>query len=204
MLGLPKSTELNKHLSKNLIYEKFQMTSAEKAKIDEDISKITIIHEISPTRVNIGDGENIKGIFVLLVTLKRKDFSEKSIIKISKLIPQNIIFLLEYEDKAKLAVYHVNFMQTQWQEKNSFSIKLNGLTMDDVWENIIAQIGGIKIEKDNTLDEQIDIDNQRAKLKKEIAKLEKLARSEQQPKKKFELVQKIKGLKNEYISEMGN
>lgn len=204
MLGLPQSTELNKHLSKSLIYEKFQMTSAEKAKIDEDISKITIIHEISPTRVNIRDEENIKGIFVLLVTLKRKDFNEKSIIKISKLIPQNIIFLLEYEDKAKLAVYHVNFMQTQWQEKNSFSIKLNGLTMDDVWENIIAQIGGIKIEKDNTLDEQIDIDNQRAKLKKEIAKLEKLARSEQQPKKKFELVQKIKGLKNEYISEMGN
>ena len=201
MLGLPKSTELNKNIPKNVIYKKFQMSSEDKAKIDEDISKITIIHEISPTRVNIGDGENIKEIFVLLVILKRKDFSEKSIIKISKLIPQNIIFLLEYENEAKLAVYHIHLMQTEWKEKNSFSIKLNSLTMDEVWENIIAQIGNIKIEKGNTLDEQINIDKQKRKLEKEISKLEKLAKSEKQPKKKFELVQKIKELKNKNTSE---
>lgn len=35
------------------------------------------------------------------------------------------------------------------------------------------------------------------KLNKEIAKLEKQARSERQPKKKFELMQKIKCLKRE-------
>ena len=106
--------------------------------------------------------------------------------------------MLEYENEARLAVYHVNFMQTEWKEKNSFSVKLNGMTMDEVWENIIAQIGRIKIEKNNTFDEQIDIDNHRAKLKKEVARLEKLARNEKQPKKEFELVQKIKGLKNKY------
>ena len=40
--------------------------------------------------------------------------------------------------------------------------------------------------------EQIAVDDQRAK--KEIARLEKQARAEKQPKKKFELVQKIKTL----------
>ncbi len=36
------------------------------------------------------------------------------------------------------------------------------------------------------------------KLEKEIAKLEKQARAEKQPKKKFELVSKVRNLKNEF------
>ena len=47
MLGLPKTTELNKQLPKNAIYAKFQMNTAEKAKIDADISRITIVNEVS-------------------------------------------------------------------------------------------------------------------------------------------------------------
>lgn len=45
-----------------------------------------------------------------------------------------------------------------------------------------------------TLDENIALHEKQAKLEKEIAKLEKQARAEKQPKKKFELVQKIKTL----------
>ena len=68
--------------------------------------------------------------------------------------------------------------------------------MDAVWENVIAQIGGIQIEAGHTLDQQLALDDQRIKLEKEIARLEKLARAEKQPKKKFELVQRINNLKN--------
>lgn len=53
----------------------------------------------------------------------------------------------------------------------------------------------IEIEQGNTLDDQIAIDDKKAKLEKEIARLEKQARNEKQPKKKFELVQKINKLK---------
>lgn len=48
-----------------------------------------------------------------------------------------------------------------------------------------------------TLDENIARHEKRAKLEKEITKLEKQARTEKQPKKKFELVQKINKLKGE-------
>lgn len=67
--------------------------------------------------------------------------------------------------------------------------------MNVVWENIIVQIGGITIAQGNTLGEQIAVNEQKAKLQKEISRLEKLARAERQPKKKFELVQKINKLK---------
>lgn len=58
-------------------------------------------------------------------------------------------------------------------------------------------IGEVSIAGGNTLDEQIAADERRQKIEKEIAKLEKQARAEKQPKKKFELVQRIKKLKSE-------
>ena len=197
MLGLPKATELSKQLPKNAIYAKFQMNTAERAKIDADISRITIVNEVSPAKINIADGEQVKSFFVLLVALKRKDFEEKTIITISKLIPQNILLVLECDGEAKLAIYHTKLMQTDWKRKEDLSIELKGLNMDTVWENIIVQIGGITIGQGNTLDEQIAVDEQRMKIQKEIDRLTKAAKIEKQPKKKFELAQQINKLKQE-------
>lgn len=197
MLGLPKTTELSKQLPKNAIYAKFQMNTAEKAKIDADISRITIVNEVSAEKVHIAAGNQVKSFFVLLVALKKKDFDDKTIITISKLIPQNMLLVLECGDEAKLVTYHTKLMQTEWKRKEALSVELKGLNLDSVWENIIMQIGGITIDQGNTLDEQIAADEHRQKIEKEIAKLEKQARAEKQPKKKFELVQQIKKLKDE-------
>lgn len=80
MLGLPKATELSKQLPKNAIYAKFQMNTVEKAKIDADISRITIVNEVSADKVHIAAGEQVKSFFVLLVALKKKNFDDKTII----------------------------------------------------------------------------------------------------------------------------
>ena len=88
-------------------------------------------------------------------------------------------------------------MQTDWKPTESCTIELRGLNLDKVWENIVVDIGGVSIADGNTLDEQIAADERRQKIEKEIAKLEKQARAEKQPKKKFELVQQIKKLKEE-------
>ena len=197
MLGLPKATELNKQLPKNAIYAKFQMNTAERAKIDADISRITIVNEVSPAKINIAEGEQVKSFFVLLVALKRKDFEDKTIITISKLIPQNMLLVLEYDGEAKLATYHTKLIQTDWKRKEDLSIELKGLNMDAVWENIIVQIGGITIEQGNTLDKQIAVNERRMKIQKEIDRLTKAAKIEKQPKKKFELAQKIRVLQSQ-------
>lgn len=63
----------------------------------------------------------------------------------------------------------------------------------------MVDIGGVSIADGNTLDEQIAADERRQKIEKEIAKLEKQAWAEKQPKKKFELVQQIKKLKEKLI-----
>ena len=194
MLGLPKSTEMSKQLPKKAVYAKFQMNTAEKEKIDANISRITIVNEITPAKINIPAGEKVGSFFVLLVALKRKDFDEKTVATLSKLIPQNILFVLEFEGQSKLAIYHTKLMQTDWKPTESCTIELRGLNLDKVWENIVVDIGGVSIADGNTLDEQIAADERRQKIEKEIAKLEKQARAEKQPNKKFELVQKMKEL----------
>lgn len=195
MLGLPKSTEINKPLPKTAIYAKFQMNTAEKAKIDADISRIVIVNEVSAAKLNLPPSERVQTFFVLQVTLKRKEFSEKSLITLSKLIPQNMVLLLKHEGQAKLAVYYTRLLQTPWCNADMLSLEVKGLSMDAVWENVIVQIGGIQIQSGNTLEQQLVQDEQRAKIEKEIARLEKQARAEKQPKKKFELVQQIIALR---------
>ena len=105
MLGLPKATEMSKQLPKKAIYTRFQMNAAAKDKIDADISRITIVNEIAPNKVNIPAGEVVKNFFVLLVSLKKKDYDERNIATLSKLIPQNILFILEYDGESRLAIY---------------------------------------------------------------------------------------------------
>lgn len=63
---------------------------------------------------------------------------------------------------------------------------------------IDADISQITIVNEISLERINNADEQRAKLQKEIARLEKQARAEKQPKKKFELVQEIKRLKNNF------
>ena len=105
MLGLPKSTEMSKQLPKKAVYAKFQMNTAAKDKIDANISRITIVNEVTSEKINIPAGNEVSSFFVLFVTLKKKEFDEKAIVMLSKLIPQNILFVLEYENVSKLAVY---------------------------------------------------------------------------------------------------
>lgn len=195
MLGLPKTTEMSKQLPKKAIYTKFQMNTAAKAKIDADISRITIVNEIAPNKVNIPAGEDVKSFFVLLVSLKRKEYDEKTIATLSKLIPQNILFVLEYENESRLAIYHIKVMQTEWKPTENQQIELHGLNLDTVWENIVKSLGFGVWNEELSLDENLALHEQQEKLQKQITKLEKQARAEKQPKKKFEIVQQLKKLK---------
>lgn len=197
MLGLPKGTELSKQLPKKAIYEKFNMNTAAKEKFDADIKKITIVNEISTSTTAIAKGENVTAFYILLVSLKQKDFDDKTIRQISKLINQNMLLILECDSEAKLAIYHTKLMQTEWKPVEKLTIQLKGLNLDTVWENIVVQVGDVQIEQGNSLDEQIVIDEKRQKLQKQIASYEKQARAEKQPKKKYELVLKIKDMQRE-------
>lgn len=197
MLGLPKSTECSRQLPKKAIYAKFNMENAAKDKFDAEISRISIVNEVTPNTTTLAAGTEIQGFYVLQVSLKRKNYDPRVIAQVPKLIDQKMVLLLECGGEGQLAVYHGKLICSPWRSLSGCSLHLNGLNLDAAWESLITQIGGIQIEGGNTLDEQMQINAQREKTAKEIARLEKLARKEVQPKKKYQLVQQIQKLKGE-------
>lgn len=197
MLGLPKSTELNRPLPKKSIYEKFKLNTAAKDKFDADIKRLIIVDEVSPLSVNIEAGDEVSSFYVVLISLKTAEYDERNIGLIAKLIPQKLLFVLEYEGKAQLAVWHTKLMTTAWKSVDEHSVSLKGLNLDNVWQNIIIQTGGLELEEGNTIDEQIMTNAKREQITKKIEQLERQVRSEKQPKKKFELIQEIRRLSSE-------
>ena len=192
--GLPSSTEIRKPVHKKILYAKFPMElSGERRKqFDDDIGRIIVTNEISPASVNIKEGERVKSIFVLQVELKNKAYNERNIVLISKLFGQHLLIALKYADEVQLATYQTRLLQSEWMAVDDASVKLYGLDLDAVWENLVTQISGIVVAAENSLDEQIVIEQEKAKLLKRIEDLEKKARKETQAKKKFEMFQRIK------------
>ena len=198
MLNLPEVTELHKPLPKTQIYKKFQLTNAQQTKFDADISRIDIVNEVSSRTIPaIQDGQNIKSFYILSVTLKTKDYEQKNIERIAKLIPQNMVFALQFEEEIQLAVFCEKVFTTEWMPETKAILPVTGLNFDEVWENIIKRIEGGEWNSDLSLKENIELKEQKEKLKKEIDRLEKLARKENQPKKKFELVSQKRKLEEE-------
>ena len=200
MLGLPASTEIHTLITKKKVYEHFgaDMSPDRRKKFDADVARMVLTNEISPASTILAPGENVQNFFVLQVLLKSKNFDAQNIARLARLFGQRLILVLEAENQQRLAVWQTKLILTDWAEPNAFTLPLEGTNLDKAWENAVSRIAGIELQQDKTLDEQLATAAQREKLQKEIAKLEKLARAEKQPKKKFELVQKIKQLKEEF------
>ena len=202
MLGLPKATELNKQLPKKAIYAKFSMNTAAKDRFDADISRITIVNEISPQTVKtVTATEEVPSFYVLSVSLKKKDYDERTIAQISRLINQNMLLVLEYQDECRLAIYHTKLIQSEWQKTADCTVTLRGLDLGTAWQNLIKSLEGGEWSVELSLEENLELHEKHAKIRKEIDRLEKLARKETQPKKKFELAQKIQELRASLESE---
>lgn len=198
MFDLPKSSEIRKPLHKKLIYEKYaaELSGNKKDKFDADISRMVITNEISEASVNIKETKEISAIFVIQVELKRRDYDDKNIIMISKLFGQKLLIVLHYENAYQLAIYKMCLLKSEWKNEEEISLKLNGLDLGIVWDNFVTQVSGINVQAGNTLAEQINVEIEKEKLRKRIAKLEIKARKEVQSKKKFIIFNQIKKLEN--------
>ena len=195
MLGLPKTTELSKSIFKKNLYLKFNMNEAAKRSFDEDIAKVTIVNEVSPVSTNIAAGEEVSRFFVVHVVLKRENFSDKNIELLSKMIAQKMLFVLEYEGRAVLALTEGKLLKTQWTDIDGLTVPFEGLNLDAVWSKIVSVVLGGEWDDTLNIEENIEQHAELVQISKEILKLEKQIKNEKQPKKKFELVQKMKKLK---------
>lgn len=196
MYGLPDNCIINKPLYKKAVFEKFNLKSAERDRFDADISKMAIVAYVSPSKIPaLHEGLDVKEFYVLQIQLKHKDYESKNILMLNKLIPQKMVFALELDDNIQFCIFHTRLQQSEWVHASDATIPIRGLSLDDVWNNIVAEIGGLSNDKEETLEQQIIDREEREKLLKQIEALEKRCRLEKQKHKKYELHQQLLKLK---------
>ena len=210
----PITTELNRRIPKQKFYENLTLTPQVKRGFIDGIKLIYWRNKLAEDTVHIPKGERVTEIEVFEIKLSGHALDEAVLRQIDKEIPYHILFLLSFEGQVqawigyKEASAGVNsfkvsrYYHTDWQTEDELSPRLEGLTLDAVYENLVRQIAGSSLEPetenpDLSLGETIALTEKREKLQKDISRLEKLAWAEKQPKKKYELVQRITKMKQE-------
>ena len=121
-------------------------------------------------------------------------YDQRLVTMLFDLIPQKVIMMLECGPMCCPIIFHESLIKGNWSLKGDYCLRVDGIDLDGVWENMVIQIGEIVIDGSNSLSSQIRMDEEKRNRAKEIAILEKELASEKQPKKK-ELFDRIRVLK---------
>ena len=216
MLGLPKTTEFNKHIPKQKFYENINVTPALRRIFVEQIKVVYWRNKIAPSTINLEDGNDVTEIEVFEVKLNCIPLDASVLRQIDKEIPYHIIFLLEYEGKYQAWTAYKEkagsgsnafkvdtYYHTDWRLEDELGLKLDGLNMDAVYENYVRQIAGDVLHTGvaESLKESVERSKQIQLLQKQIVTLQKKIRKEKQLNRQIELNAELKCLRKE-ISEL--
>lgn len=205
----PKSTELpNKFIAKEKFYSHGEFIGKIKASMTDDISKITAINQFSSKTLNIEAGQVFPEIMVLNIILKNKTFNEKILDAMDKSVRSSyVLFILQFNNRqaASIAFKDKNGDNiaitkrwiTPWTD--NLDLKIEGRSIDGVYENLIKQISGGKLvsKTDKSLKTKVLDMIEQEKIMKKIAQLENKMDNEPQLKKKLAIKADIKALKEQ-------
>ena len=215
MLDLPRSTEFNKRIPKYKFYENIEIKPTLKKLFAEQIKMIYWRNKIAAITMNLVQGKQVTEIEVFEIRLASPEIDEAILRQIDRAIPYHILFLLEYngmyqawigykEVVSGKALFRVNtYYHTDWQEKEQLVLKLEGQSLDAVYESFVRQIAGDALQSESseeTLQESVAREKRRQELQKQIDALKAKIRKEKQLNKQMKMNAELKKLQK----EMGN
>ena len=89
------------------------------------------------------------------------------------------------------------YYHTDWMPEDKLHLSIDGLNMDAVYESLVRQIAGDKLQTDSgeSLKESVERDEKKMQLEKQIAVLENKMLREKQLNRQIEMNAKIRELK---------
>ena len=191
MIEFPAATAVHRRLPKEAFYKHLPLTKILKEKFVSDVDRIVVENSFTKENLNLASDADIKEIMLLSISLKNQEFDGKVIEAIARQNPHKLVFLLSFEDQQQLAIYHNKLYRTLWMDHDEIALKLQGYSLDEIWNSFIEQIALYKERAEQTndlsIEDRLAIQDQILKLEKQINKTENAMWKEQQPKKKFEL-----------------
>lgn len=199
MLAFPQSTTVHRKIPKEAFYKHMTLSGALKEKFVAHVDRIFVENSFTRKNLNLGESSSIKEILLLSITLKKQELDGKVIESIARQNPHKLVFLLQYEGQGQFALYHGRLYRTAWMKGENLELKLEGPSIDSIWEHMIEQIA-LKEEKQGkpeglTVDERLARQAEIERLTALIEKTERAVWKEKQPKKKFALYQKLQEYK---------
>lgn len=207
MLKFPEKAFVGRNMPKEAFYKNLNLSSELKEKFVSDIKRISIEYKLSPDTLNLEKSGETSEILVLSIELKKQEPDYRLVENIARQNAHKLLFLLKFQEQGQLALYYGKLYKTDWTPLTDLKLEARGLNLDSIWEGFIEQIAlqeNIIPSCDSlTVDEKLKKQDTILKLQKEIDKLERLSRSEKQPKKRFELFTRLQGLKQKLAEEKG-
>ena len=198
MLGLPRSTQVNRRVAKEKLYQNAALTPQTREMIKDQIESVFWRNKLADSTMAISAGETAPEIQIFEIQLRQRELDKRVLPAIAKAIPYKILFILVFDDEAQAWIEASGtFYNTDWQSLDGFTLKFEGLNLDAVYENLARQISGGRLGTDGDIEEAVDRDKIRQKLEREIAALEKKLLREKQFNKQVELNGELKRLRNE-------
>lgn len=213
MIELPKSTEFNKRIPKKKFFENLTVSASLKQSFVDQIKTIYWRNKIAASTVNIAEGNNVEEIEVFEIKLTGENIDEGILKQMDKEIPYHILFLLEFDGKYQAWIGYKeeaqsgsnafkvnNYYHTKWLQLNELPVKMEGLSIDVVYENFVRQIAGGQLGESNSsesLKDSVERDLKKQTLEKEINNLQKKIRKEKQLNVQMKLNERLKRLRKE-------
>ncbi len=208
MFELPDSTLFNRRIPKLKFYQRAAITTQLKRVFTEQISLILWQNKLAPSTLNVAAGQTVTEIQVIRIKLNQRSLDADALALIEKEIPYHLLFLLEYADAVQAWISYKDetgalksgvTYHTEWIPEEALPLKLDGLSMDALYENFVRQVAGSQLmaAPDAPLADVVVQTERRKKLLKEIAALEKKVRNEKQFNRQVELNRELKRLKKE-------
>ena len=212
MLGFPVSTEFNKRIPKQKFYENLDVSPTLRRVFVDQIRIVYWRNKLAASTLNIAAGEVVSEVEVFEVRLNETKLDEAVLKQIDKEIPYHILFILTCDGKAQAWIgykeaaasgsnaFKVNrYYHTDWMPEDELQLRIDGLNMDAVYESLVRQIAGDKLQADSgeSLKESVQRDEQKKQPEKQIAALESKMRREKQLNRQMEMNAELKKLQRE-------
>lgn len=140
MIEFPAATAVHRRLPKEAFYKHLPLTKILKEKFVSDVDRIVVENSFTKENLNLASDAEIKEIMLLSISLKNQEFDGKVIEAIARQNPHKLVFLLSFEDQQQLAVYHNKLYRTLWMAHDEIELKLQGYSLDEIWDSFVEQI----------------------------------------------------------------
>lgn len=209
MINLPSSTFVGKVVPKEKFYSKCAVNTATKNLFVKYVEQIVWQNKLTAQTMAAEKGLLVNEIDVFEVKMKSFDCPRKLFEFIDQNLHHHNVFVLTYDDKAKL---FVNFkekekdesflesFETPWKPIAEPAFNLSGSNMDEIYESIVRSAApdyviASKAEQSKpSLKDYIIQSKQNAKIQAQIEKLEKKLANEKQFNRQVEIRAEIKRL----------